>query len=166
MERELTWATTSVVPARVGAVWSRVTTAEGIDDELRPWLSMRMPRRWRGSSLGEVPVGEPLGRAWLRLGGVVPVDYDDLHLVAVNAPTSFHERSTMATARVWEHRRTLEATPDGGTRVTDQLRLVPRLPLPGPVARLVRGAGRALFAHRHRRLAAWVRASGPERRDT
>ena len=145
-----------VVPAPRELVWARVVTPEGIDHELRPVLSMTMPRAHRDATIADVPVGEPLGRAWLRLGGVLPVEYDALQLVDVDPPRSFHERSSMAMARVWEHRRTLEELADGSTLVTDRLRLVPRVPLPAPLLRTLVGA---LFEHRQRRLAAWF--AGP-----
>ncbi|GLB65076.1 hypothetical protein NCCP2495_29560 [Dietzia sp. NCCP-2495] len=56
----------------------------------------------------------------------------------------------MGSARVWEHRRELDALPDGITRVTDTLRAQPRALVSTPLVRAVVGA---LFDHRHRRLA-------------
>ena len=138
-----------VLHANINVVWARVTTEEGINDELRPVLSMTVPGRYRGALMTEVPVHHHLGKAWLRLGGVLPVEYDDLYLVEVEAPVRFHERSSMAIARVWEHLRELQPLDDGRTRVTDTLALEPRVPLPAPVLRRV---VKALFAHRHRRL--------------
>lgn len=140
---------TVVVPATPAEVWARISTAEGIDDELRPWLTMSIPRRPRALGITADLVGRPLGRAWLRLGGVLPVEYDDLFLVEVDAPRRFHERSSTALARLWEHRRDLEAEGRGHTRLTDTLVLEPRWPLPRPLLRRVIDA---LFAHRHRRL--------------
>lgn len=140
---------TVVVPAAPAEVWARIATAEGIADELRPWLTMSKPRGLAAQGLTADLVGRPLGRAWLRLGGVVPVEYDDLFLVEVDAPRRFHERSSMALARSWEHRRDLEPAGPGHTRVTDLLVMEPRLPLPrAPLRSLID----ALFAHRHRRL--------------
>ncbi|TDE97645.1 hypothetical protein EXU48_03135 [Occultella glacieicola] len=141
------------VAAPLAEVWDRVTAPAGINDELAPFLTMTMPARWRAETIATVPVGEHLGRAHLRLAGLVPVEYDDLFLVAVAAPTMFHERSEMVTARVWEHRRELVALADEYTRVTDEVTMVPRFPLPG---RRVRVLIDALFAHRHRRLQAWA----------
>lgn len=138
-----------VVHADIDVVWARVTTEEGINHELRPALTMTMPGRYRGASLTEVPVHQQLGKAWLRLGGVLPVEYDDLYLIEVDAPFRFHERSSMAIARVWEHLRELHPVDGGGTRVTDTLALEPRVPLPTVVLRFVVGA---LFDHRHQRL--------------
>lgn len=140
-------------------VWDLVITPEGINHELRPVLTMRMPARHRGGTIATVPVGEPLGRAWLRLGGLLPVEVDHLRLVRVDPPWEFHERSWMLTARVWEHRRTLEDLGGGATRVTDEVTLVPRLPLPAPALAVLRRGLEALFAHRHRRLRARLGAA-------
>lgn len=149
-----------VVDAPRQQVWDLVITPEGIDHELRPLLSMTMPVRHRGGTIATVPVGQPLGRAWLRLGGVLPVDFDSLLLVSVDPPHHFHERSWMLSARVWEHRRSLGDLGGDRTRVTDELRMVPRVPLPGMALALVRRGIDALFAHRHRRLRARL-AAGP-----
>jgi ligand-binding SRPBCC domain-containing protein len=93
-------------------------------------------------------LGERLFRSWVLLFGVLPIDYDDLTLVAIEPGRGFQERSRMLSMRVWEHDRTL--TPDGtGCVVRDELRLEPRLPGMGP---LLEWVVRALFRHRHRRL--------------
>lgn len=147
-----------VVDAPQRTVWDLVVTPEGINHELAPFLSMAMPPRHAGGAVDTVPVGVPLGRAWLRLGGLLPVDFDALRLVSVDPPHGFHERSWMLAARVWEHRRSLEDLGGGRTRVTDQVLMVPRIPLPAPARALVRRALDALFAHRHRRLGAAVAA--------
>jgi ligand-binding SRPBCC domain-containing protein len=34
----------SMVDAPAERVWARVVTPEGINDELRPWMTMSMPR--------------------------------------------------------------------------------------------------------------------------
>lgn len=140
----------SVVRAPRDEVWARVVTADGVSDEFRPLLRMRFPARLAGASIADVPLGQPIGRAWILLGGVIPVEYDDLVLVDLEAPRFFQERSELGSCRVWEHRRELESLADGSTRVTDTLRAVPRALVPGSVVRVVVGA---LFAHRHRRLA-------------
>ncbi|GAA1054420.1 hypothetical protein [Dietzia natronolimnaea] len=140
----------SVVRAPRDEVWARVVTADGVSDEFRPLLRMRFPARLAGASIADVPLGRPIGRAWVLLGGVIPVEYDDLVLVDLEAPRFFQERSELGSCRVWEHRRELESLADGSTRVTDTLLAVPRALVPGSVVRVVVGA---LFAHRHRRLA-------------
>jgi ligand-binding SRPBCC domain-containing protein len=82
------------------------------------------------------------------LFGVLPIDYDDLTLVALEPGRGFHERSRMMSMRVWEHERWLSA--DGeGCRIVDRLSFQPRLPGMGPlIERFIRMA----FRHRHKRL--------------
>lgn len=146
---------TSTLDASPAAVWARVTTPAGIRDELAPWVGMSMPPGLKGRTIADADdlVGRPLGRAWLLLLRVLPVDYDDMTLVDVDPGRSFHERSSMLTLRSWEHLRSLE--PDGdGTRLTDELRATLRRPLaavPGAHG-VVRALVTALFGHRHRRL--------------
>ena len=139
------------VDAAIEQVWERVTSPEGINDELAPILSMGMPRGYEDATVASVPVGVPLGKAWLRLGGILPVDYDDLLIAELDPPHGFHERSSMLVARSWEHRRQLMSVGEDRTLVTDELTIEPRLPVP---ARVPRTIVRALFGHRHGRLAA------------
>ena len=136
-------------PARV---WDRVASIEGVNHELGPWLSMTAPPGVDQIDLGEVPLGEHWFRSRVKLFGVLPVDYDDLTLAELEPGRRFLERSAMFTMRVWQHERILE--PDGnGTRVTDRLTFTPRaLVSKGLARRMVR----AIFRHRHRRLAEWA----------
>jgi ligand-binding SRPBCC domain-containing protein len=138
------------VPADAPAVWARVVTAEGIDHEMRPWMTMSLPRGASGLTVESLPLGRPVGRAWLRLFGVVPFDYDHLTLAELDPGRRFLERSTMLSMRRWEHERTL-APVDGGTRVHDRVTFEPRLPIPG-VATLLAVVVGAFFRHRQRRL--------------
>lgn len=151
----------STVSAPAATTWARVTTPAGVRDELRPWLSMTMPPGLRGRTPADAHevLDRPLGRAWLLLGGVLPVEYDAMTLVAVDPGRSFHERSSTALLSRWEHERTVTPSGPGSCTVHDRLSLVVRWPLrlvPGH-ARLVITVVRALFSHRHRRLAAWAR---------
>jgi ligand-binding SRPBCC domain-containing protein len=139
---------TCIVTAPTDEVWERVVTPEGINDEMMPLMSMTMPRAHRGSSVGTVPIGTPLGKAWLRLFGVVPFDFDALTVTELEPGHHFQESSWMLSMRRWEHRRVLEPLGEG-TRVTDTVGFEPRLPL------LHHLLGRLLplfFTHRHRRL--------------
>jgi ligand-binding SRPBCC domain-containing protein len=152
---------TSVVDAAAAAVWARAMTPEGINGELRPLLRMTLPRRARGVSIDEVPIGEVVGRSWILLFGVLPVEYDDLRLVELEPGRRFLERSSMATLRVWQHERIVEPDGERSCRVTDRLGLELRRPLaaiPG-AGRLARAIVAALFRHRHRRLADWASAA-------
>lgn len=130
-------------------VWRFVTSPEGINEELSPWLRMTMPGPMRGRGVADVPVGVPLGRSWLLLFGVLPVEYDAISLDSLE-PGAFRERSSMATLRSWRHDRRVRPC-EGGCEVTDRLGWQARLPGSGGVAAQIVAA---LFRHRHRRLRA------------
>jgi ligand-binding SRPBCC domain-containing protein len=144
---------TSRVPASAEAVWARVTSVEGVNHELGPWLRMTVPRRARGLRLDDLRLGEAVGRSWVLLGGVVPVDFDDLTLVERGPGMRFLERSPMGSMRFWEHERTVTAGA-GHCEVRDRLTFEPRLRGGGGLARRVVAR---IFAHRHRRLVSWFR---------
>jgi ligand-binding SRPBCC domain-containing protein len=139
----------SVLAAPPEAVWERVSTFEGINDELGPVLRMTAPARVRRLDPAEVVLGERIFRSWVLLFGVLPIDYDDLTLIALEPGRGFHERSRMLSMRVWEHERTLERDGAAACLVRDRLSFEPRLPGMGP---LLERIIRATFTHRHRRL--------------
>jgi len=150
------WDTISVESrlegARADAMWERVCSPAGINDELLPLLRMTMPRRYRGSRLDQVPVGERLGRSWILLFGVLPIDYDDVVLAEVDPGRRFLERSRTATTRVWQHERIIEPDRDAVV-VRDRVSFCVRAPLRVLRARRVyRRAIQAIFDRRHRRL--------------
>lgn len=135
--------------------WAEATDPGGINGELMPLVRMTMPRRLRGRDLDDFPVGTPAGRSWILLGGLLPVDYDDLCLVELDPPRRFLERSRTLTFAVWEHER-LVGPSGAGAAVTDRLGFELKKPLrrvPG-AARLAAAIVGLLFAHRHRRLRA------------
>src|SRR4029077_9227559 len=121
--------TRSMLLARRAEVWERVSTAQGINDELRPLLRMTAPRRLREGGLAQVELGARICRSVVLLFGVLPVDYDDITLVRLDPPAGFLERSKMLSQRVWEHERTLAEAP-GGCVLTDRISYEPRLPVP------------------------------------
>jgi hypothetical protein len=82
----------SVIAAPREQVWARVVTAEGVSDEFRPLLAMRFPTSLEGASIADVPLGRPAGRAWILLGGVIPLEYDDLVITELEPPRHFQER--------------------------------------------------------------------------
>jgi ligand-binding SRPBCC domain-containing protein len=141
----------SVVDAPAEQVWARVITPEGINDEVRPWMTMSMPRGAESLSVDNVPVGTPIGRAWLRLFGIVPFDYDRLTIAELVPGRSFDEQSTMMSMRSWRHQRSVEPDGDAKTVVRDRLTFELRAPLRPLTPIVARGIG-ALFGHRHRRL--------------
>jgi ligand-binding SRPBCC domain-containing protein len=146
----------SNVAASAERVWQRVVTPDGINDEMRPWMTMSMPRGMAGVTVDDVPVGTPLGRAWLRLFGVLPFDYDLLTIAELDEGTRFLEKSTMLSMSQWRHERIVTPDGDGASLVHDRVTFTPRLLLriAGPV--LAVGI-RAFFAHRHRRLQRYFR---------
>lgn len=117
-----------VVAAAAAAVWERVIHPDGINDEMRPWMTMRLPRRVSGLTVETIPLGRPIGRAWLRLFGLIPFDFDHLTVVELESGVRFLEQSTMLSMRRWEHERTLTPV-EGGTLVRDRVTLQPRWPL-------------------------------------
>ena len=127
-------------------VWSWVVTADGVNDELKPWLRMTVPGG--DFDLNSVETGKSIGRSWVLLLGLIPVDFDEITLVEIDPGRGFVERSRMLSQRAWEHARTIRPV-DGGSQVTDAIAWEPRLPIP---ARAMRPMFRAIFAHRHRRL--------------
>jgi len=129
------------------AVWRRVTSVEGIDDEMAPLLSMTFPRGMRALPSDAFASGQRLCRSWLLLFRVLPVDWSDLTLVELEPGRRFLERSPMFSMAFWQHER-IVAPSAQGTTVVDNLTFRPRL-LPRALVR----AGVALFfRHRHARL--------------
>lgn len=138
----------SRLDAPPAAVWDRIITPEGINDEMRPYLRMTLPPGIEQLNPESVEIGEPIGRSWILLFGLLPFDYDDVCLARLEPGRGFLERSKMLSQQSWEHERTLE--PDGdGCLVTDRVRWQPRLGLPGRPLRPVVGW---FFRHRHARL--------------
>jgi ligand-binding SRPBCC domain-containing protein len=140
----------SIVDAPVAAVWERVTDFAGVNHELMPLMRMRVPRAHRGTTVATVPLGVPLGKAWVFYLGFLPLDYDDLMLTELEQESYFQEVSTMLSMRRWEHRRELRDVGGGRTEVTDTIGYEPRLSLLGG---LLEPVLRRIFSHRHRRLA-------------
>jgi hypothetical protein len=119
---------------------------------MRPWMTMSMPRGSGDLTIDTIQLGVPLGRAWIRLFGILPIDYDHLSIVALEPGRSFHEKSTMFSMKSWQHERSLTPVTDGVTRVHDRVTFEPRWFM-RPSAGLLRRLLAAFFGHRHRRLA-------------
>jgi ligand-binding SRPBCC domain-containing protein len=127
------------------AVWARVSTAAGVNDELWP-ITMTFPQA--GGTIADLPPGHELFCSRIRLWGVVPLDWHYFGLEGVEPGQGFRERSHSLWLRSWTHERTVEDR-DGGCRVTDHIAWQPRLGLLSPfLGPLYRG----VFRRRHRRL--------------
>ena len=82
------------------------------------------------------------------------MDYDDLCLVELGPSFRFLERSKLGSARVWEHEREIVATGDESCEITDRLAIELRSPLRAiGGGRMAPRIIKALFEHRHKRLA-------------
>jgi ligand-binding SRPBCC domain-containing protein len=141
----------SLIPAPTQEVWERIITPEGINHELRPWMRMTVPSGIERLEPESVELGKRIGRSWVLLLGVLPFEYDDITLVELEPGRRFLERSPMLSQRSWQHERIVEPA-EGGSRITDRIRMEPRLGLP---AAPLRPIFRAVFRHRHKRLRAW-----------
>lgn len=139
---------TSRVRAPAEAVWEHASSMAGVNLELMPLVRMTVPRDVRGKSLADVELGDVAFHSVLLAFGVLPFDRHALRLVRVDPGRGFSERSTSLLQRRWDHDRTLVA--DGeGTLVTDQVTFAPRVGPARPLAPVIR----AIFRHRHQRLA-------------
>jgi hypothetical protein len=142
-----TFSISSNLTVNAEALWDAVVCPTDINAEFRPLLMMTFPR-----GMDDVTAGWQQGvrrfRSWILLGGLIPVEYDDLCFDAVEPGRFFLERSSMWSQARWEHRR--ELTPRrGGTRLTDTVAFEPRLPVLAPVHLAL---FRWIFRWRHRRL--------------
>ena len=134
----------SAAPERV---WRHSVTPAELNREFRPLFRMTFPTEIEDVTT-PFRAGERLCRSWLLLGGILPVEYDDVVFVELERGRRFLERSSMLTQRVWEHERTVEPTP-WGCRLTDRVRFVPRVAW----LELLQGAVfRRFFRMRHRKL--------------
>lgn len=137
----------SELAAAPDTVWRRVTSVEGIADEMTPLLRMTFPRGMHAlPAEGFVP-GQKLCRSRLLLLRVLPIDWSDLTLVELEPGRRFLERSPMLSMAFWQHER-IVAPSAHGTTVVDNLMFRPRL-LPRV---LVRASVALFFRHRHARL--------------
>ncbi len=129
------------------ALWQHAVTPLDINAEFRPLLSMSFPDGVDDITAGWQP-GCHRFRSWIKLGAVLPVDYDDIALAEVEPGSHFCEVSSLASQSVWEHRREIKTLP-GGARLTDSVSFSSRLPRLEPVYALV---FRWVFQWRHRNL--------------
>jgi ligand-binding SRPBCC domain-containing protein len=148
MERRGRFEIGSRLDAKRDEVWAWATTPVGINEELAPLLRMTVPRGFTSLEPERIRLGEPVGRSWVLLGGVIPFDYDDITLVELEPGHRFVERGRLLSQRFWEHVRSVEPM-DGGCLIRDAIAWEPKLPVSG---RALRPVFATIFRHRHRRL--------------
>jgi ligand-binding SRPBCC domain-containing protein len=141
---------TTALRAAPAEVWRHVTSIDGINRELAPWLRMTVPSEARRLTIDDAldSLGDALIVSRVLLFGVLPVERMRLTIVALEPGHRFVEQSPMLTMRSWRHERTVEPTADG-CRLSDRLSFEPLVRASSPLLRRLVGA---LFAHRHRRL--------------
>ncbi len=145
----------SNLPVPLPNLWQKVSTMEGVNHELAPFIHMTSPATLRRLPFTQAPLKQPLFTSWLLLFGILPFDRHQLRLDEV-WEGGFRENSSSLIHRAWRHERIITANGTGST-LTDTLNFEPRISLLGyiilPVVRFV-------FQHRHRHLkqlfAAWT----------
>ena len=132
-------------------VWEWICSIEGISREMSPILQMSSPRELQSITAIPFRAGVPMFRSWIRLGGIIPIDYSDLTLVSLTPGVGFVEESPMGSMRLWRHARQLSTLDDGGCLITDTLTFTPRVG-----GRLAVACVKYFFTHRHKRLRAFL----------
>jgi ligand-binding SRPBCC domain-containing protein len=148
----------SHVAAPAPEVWAVVSTMDGVNAELRPFVRMTHPAHLQSLADTEIQPGAVVLHSWLLAGGILPFDRHALALERVLDGEGFDEESTSWMQRRWRHERRLDDHGDGTCTVSDHLIVQPRLGFLRPVAARV---VRFLFAHRHRRLVQRFGAARP-----
>ena len=128
-------------------LWNHAVSPAGVNREIRPLLRMTFPRNVTDVTFSWRPK-KRLYRSWLLLGGILPLDYDDVSFSEVEPGHRFLESSRSFSQRLWEHERIIEPS-DHGSRLTDRVRYEPRLK---PLTPLYTVVLRTLFKLRHRNL--------------
>jgi ligand-binding SRPBCC domain-containing protein len=115
---------------------------------------MSAPRHVKDLTSVAFEPGVPMFRSWLKLFGVLPVDYSDLTLLSLTPGVGFVEQSRMGSMKLWRHERQIIPL-ESGCRVTDTLTFEPRLG-----GRLVVAFVARFFAHRHEMLRRYLGRGG------
>ena len=136
----------STLAASPEKVWTWITSFDGISKEMAPILQMSAPKGMRDIASIPFEPGVAMFRSWIRLGGILPIDFSDLTLLSLTPGEGFVEQSRMGSMRLWRHERAI--SPHGsGCRITDTLTIEPRFG-----GRLAVAFVRKLFSHRHSML--------------
>ena len=136
----------SQLHAEPQSVWRWITSLEGIQREMRPWMRMTAPRGVANLRDVEMRPGVRLFRSRLYLFCVIPFGFSDLTLLEFTDGVGFVEQSPMAGMRLWRHVRTIEPNATG-CALRDELTFEPIIG-----GALVVWFVRRMFTHRHAML--------------
>jgi ligand-binding SRPBCC domain-containing protein len=138
-------------------VWGWINSIEGISAEMWPFFRMTTPKGIRSLSDMQIKPGVRMYRSYVLLFGVLPIDYSDITLVALDSGRGFVEQSPMGSMKFWRHeRRILPCLSDpSAVLLVDQLTFRPRM-----ARRLVGWFIRHVFTHRHKVLRAHLGKAG------
>lgn len=134
-------------------IWSRITSWEGVNDELAPFVKMTHPARF--PTVQDVPAdGRSHFTSYFLFLGVLPFDAHRLALRELVPPEHFDEASSNLLMKRWHHRRTVRRDGDA-IEVHDCCRFEARLPFSGALLARIYAA---VFTRRHARLRAHFEA--------
>lgn len=137
---------TSHVQRPTQELWPIVTSANGVNAELKPLVAMTFPKD--GFDFSTAAPGQPLFTSWILLFGFLPIDRHTFVIHEVG-PSHFIETSHTLLQKSWRHERYLTEQRDG-TEVRDVVTVVPRATFMQPLTNRIVAA---IFRHRHKQLA-------------
>lgn len=135
----------SRLQAEPAEVWDGISSIEGVNLEMKPWLRMAAPA---GADLGTTASGETLSLGLKGPAGL-PLGNYPLGLIRLTEGEGFLEQTRMLPFFLWQHERRIAPGPGGGTVITDSLGWKWRAEL---LDRVVAAGVRRFFRHRHRNL--------------
>jgi len=107
----------SELRAPVEDVWAGISTLEGVNLEMAPWMRMSAPA---GLDLEDAASGKVLPLDIHGPGGI-PLGVYPLRLERIVEGEGFLERTRMLPFLLWQHERIITPREGGGTTVTDEL---------------------------------------------
>lgn len=152
----------SEVAQTADEVWCAVTTPRGVNAELAPFIRMTFPQA--DLKLTDAALDTPLFGSWILLFGLLPFDRHTFVIHEIGA-RYFIETSRSLLQKLWRHERSLTQSARG-TIIRDVVTVTPRFSFAAPLTGAI---VRAIFRHRHKRLArlyggAEKKAAGSRRR--
>ncbi|RYH06743.1 hypothetical protein EON65_42505 [archaeon] len=142
----------STLPVDKQTLWRHMTSMEGVNFELQPYLHMTFPATHSNlTTISRSNLGLTLFASILLLFMYIPVDLHWLRLVDVQEGEGFHEHSCSLLQQYWKHERYLVKGEEGSdcTQLVDEVEFCPRITFLGY---LLKPVVKAIFRHRHIQL--------------